>query len=153
MNSPAVKSFGDRRIAEGETCLVADLSACTSMDSTFMGTLAGLAARISTRQGGRVQVAEAGERNRRSLEDLGLDNLMDVNPPAAEWKNSETIIRACLHNAAAQGQSSRDRMHHVLNAHRELSDISEKNAKIFSNVVETLEHGLEQQEDDKPRGE
>ena len=58
MNSPAVKAFGDERIAAGETCLVVDLGACTGMDSTFMGTLAGMAARLSAPTRGCLQIAE-----------------------------------------------------------------------------------------------
>src|SRR5215213_650813 len=81
LNSPVMKEFGDNRIAAGERCLVVDLGACTGMDSTFMGTLAGMAARLSARDKGVLQVADPGSRNRRSLEDLGLDFILDIDPP------------------------------------------------------------------------
>ena len=57
MNSPAVKAFCDERIADGETLVVVDLGGCTGMDSTFMGTLAGIAARLSAKDGGVLQIA------------------------------------------------------------------------------------------------
>ena len=103
LNSPAVKSFGDERIAAGEARVVVDLGACTGMDSTFMGTLAGMAARLSAPGGGVLQIADPGERNRRSLEDLGLDFLMEIDPPAAVWRGKVDAIRSELKAPPAPG--------------------------------------------------
>ena len=139
LNSPVMKSFGDERIAAGEGLLVVDLAACTGMDSTFMGTLAGMAARLSAVEGGVLQIAEPGERNRRSLEDLGLDFLMEINPPAAVWRGRVDVIRADLNPPqplGGLGQNQRAR--HVLEAHQTLSGVSDKNAREFANVVEML---------------
>lgn len=151
MNSPIMKSFGDERIAGGERLLVVDLSACTGMDSTFMGTLAGLAARLAAKDKGVLQIAEPGERNRRSLEDLGLDFLMEISPPAAVWRGKVEEIRGELtphQQAGPIGQAQRTR--HVLDAHKTLSGLSDKNAREFAGVVETLE---EQVSDKKPSDE
>lgn len=143
VNSPAIKAFGDARIAAGETCLVVDLSACTGMDSTFMGTLAGLAARLSAIEGGCLQIAEPGERNRRSLEDLGLDFLMQIDPPDAAWRGRVEDIRSGLSPARQPGSAGRlERTRHVLEAHQTLSGINDKNARSFSAVVTLLEDEL-----------
>lgn len=143
LNSPAVKSFGDKRIADGEMCLVADLSACTGMDSTFMGTLGGLARRLS-QHGGVLQVAEPGEKNRRSLEDLGLDNLMQIEPSGAVWNDRLPEIREKLAASSAMGPlGGLQRATHVLEAHKRLSELSEKNARTFSGVVETLQRDVD----------
>jgi hypothetical protein len=110
------------------------------MDSTFMGTLAGLAARISSKSGGVLQVADAGERNRQSLEDLGLDFLMDIDPPAADWRGRIDEIRSSLKPLGKQGSlPTLDRARHVLEAHKTLSDVNEANAREFETVVTTLE--------------
>lgn len=133
-----MKSFGDRRIAEGEKILVADLGGCTGMDSTFMGTLAGLAQRLMLQEGS-LQIADPGEKNRRSLEDLGLDHLMEIDPPNALWRGNLEQIRNDLVGTPALGSQSMDeRARHVLDAHVTLSGTSEKNAEVFANVVETL---------------
>jgi anti-anti-sigma regulatory factor len=140
MNSPVMKSFGDERIAAGESLIVVDLAACAGMDSTFMGTLAGMAARLSAKDGGVLQIAEPGDRNRRSLEELGLDFLMEIDPPVAVWRGAVDAIRGDLESPQAieaLGQNQRTR--HVLEAHQTLSGVSEKNAREFSNVVEMLE--------------
>lgn len=156
LNSPVLKAFGDERIAAGEACLVADLGGCSGMDSTFMGTLAGMAARLSALQGGVLQIADSGERNRRSLEDLGLDFLMEIDPPSAVWRGKVDAIRSALkpHQAlGAQGQLQRVR--HVLEAHQILSETSDKNAREFAGVVTMLENELVEKEKaaDQPKPE
>jgi anti-anti-sigma regulatory factor len=143
MNSPAIKEFGMGRIAAGEKRIVFDLGACTGMDSTFMGTLAGLAGRLPTQAESGIQVADAGDRNRRSLEDLGLDFLMEIDPPEAKWLQTVNSIRTNLTRldslpTPTQFQQTR----HVLDAHQILSKTNEKNTRAFANVVTLLESEL-----------
>jgi len=143
LNSPTLKEFGIERIALGESCLVVDLEACTGMDSTFMGTLAGIATRLSAQQGGVVQIADAGARNRRSLEDLGLDFLLEIDPAEAVWQENIASTRASL--KPPQPLASPDQIKqtmNVLEAHRTLSETNEKNTRAFSNVVTLLEAEL-----------
>ncbi len=150
MNSPAMKEFGDGRIAAGERCLVVDLGACTGMDSTFMGTLAGMAARLSARDNGVLQIADPGSRNRRSLEDLGLDFILEIDPPAAVWRGNLGPIRDGLRSPDSNSAGAFDRTMHVLEAHQTLSEANEKNAKTFSTVVSLLKAELADQQ--KPSG-
>ncbi len=147
MNSPALKAYCDSRLAAGENLLVVDLADCGGMDSTFMGTLAGTAARLSAINGGRLHIAEPGERNRRSLEDLGLDFLMDIDPPSAPWRGSIESIRSGLQPLHQQPDSGRlQRTRHVLDAHQTLSGINRKNASGFAGVVGTLKEELSKKE-------
>jgi anti-anti-sigma regulatory factor len=138
MNSPAVKEFGESRVRKGELCLVIDLEACTGMDSTFMGTLAGLASRLKENKG-RLQVANTGERNRNSLEDLGLDFLMDIEPEEAVWRDVEEKAKDFLKTKVA-GMKAGTELHtrHVLEAHQILSDANVSNRGKFSGVVKML---------------
>ena len=153
LNSPALKAFGDERIASGDKALVVDLGGCTGMDSTFMGTLAGMAARLSAGGKGVLEIADVGSRNRRSLEDLGLDFLMEVDPPEAPWRGNLDKIRAALvpiTTFASMGQTQRTQM--ILEAHQELSKANDKNAKTFSDVVKILEADLAGRQVDKSEG-
>lgn len=76
-----VKECAERGMNEGRSVIVVDLEACVGMDSTFMGMLAGIAIKLTKLPaGGVLQIAGASERNVQSLEDLGLDALMDINP-------------------------------------------------------------------------
>lgn len=139
LTSPALKDFAESRIASGELCLVVDLGACTGMDSTFMGTLAGLSTRLLA-PGGKVQVAEANERNRRSLEDLGLDFLLQINPADGPWLGQLDSIRQALSPLQPGGTVGiSERARHVLDAHKVLSTTSQENAKKFAGVVSLLE--------------
>jgi anti-sigma B factor antagonist len=144
LNSPAVKAFGIERIAAGDTCLVVDLEACTGMDSTFMGTLAGMATRLSAQDGAALQIANAGDRNRHSLEDLGLDFLIEIDPENAIWRSNIDTVRANLKPPNPPGvQAPLQQAMHVLEAHQVLADTNEKNLRSFSTVVTILETELE----------
>jgi anti-sigma B factor antagonist len=140
LNSAAMKEFGDRRIAEGEKCVVVDLSSCSGMDSTFMGTLAGMAARLSCHENAVLQIADPGPRNLRSLEDLGLDFLMEIDPPAAIWRGKADVIRQHLNPPSHLPEPDQlERAKQVLEAHQVLAESNDKNARTFSGVVSILE--------------
>ena len=87
VNSPMLKDWCEQEINAGVSCIVVDLEECKGMDSTFMGTMAGLAMRLMKLPGGKLQVAEPSECNRKSLEDLGLDALMS-SLMRKTWKTS-----------------------------------------------------------------
>ena len=138
LQSPALKECAEQRLVEGESRLVIDLEACTGMDSTFMGYLAGLSTRLR-KLGGWVQIASPGERNRSSLEDLGLDCLLDIAPPDAPWIGRVDEIRSTLKPFASKRLPNLgERSKHVLESHETLAGTSERNAKRFAQVLEVL---------------
>jgi len=147
-SSPALKRFGELRAGEGEKTLVVDLDGCTGMDSTFMGTLAGLANLLSRKGGGVLQVAGADERNRRSLEDLGLDLLVDIEPESAVWRGRVEDIRKGLSSVDGGGgvPDNEARARHVLDAHRTLAESNDANRERFRGVLEVLEDELGEKE-------
>lgn len=138
--SPVLKECADARISAGERCLVVDLEACSGMDSTFMGQLASFSARLSKLGGGAVQIAGAGERNRNSLEDLGLDCLLEIDPPEAPWRGRATEVRTALEPyQLSRLPGMQERAKHILDAHKVLAATSEENARKFAGVVGVLE--------------
>lgn len=139
LESPALKECAGRRRDEGEKHFVVDLEACTGMDSTFMGFLAGLASRVG-RDDGWVHIATPGDRNRQSLEDLGLDCLLEISPAGAPWEERIDEIREKLEPYAQKRLPSiHERARHVLDAHRELASTSEENTERFAGVLQVLE--------------
>ena len=78
MSSPRLKEYVEGCL-KSQKCeeVVVDLETCTAMDSTFMGTLAGLAGRLMEREG-HLTVVGLSERNRDSLVDLGLDAILKM---------------------------------------------------------------------------
>ena len=148
VTSPAMKECAESRIAAGERCLVIDLEACTGMDSTFMGQLASFSARLSKLGStGGVQIAGAGERNRNSLEDLGLDCLLEIDPPAAPWRGKADEVRASLQPyQSGHAIGLQDRARHVLESHKVLSSANAENARKFAGVVGVLEQEVAESE-------
>ncbi len=133
--SPLVKQAAESKLKKGCGQVVIDLEAVPGMDSTFMGTLAGLAVRMQ-KAGRRLQLAGVGEKNRDSLEDLGLDVLMEIEPPHAVWRGKQGEIRENLKSmttGSAAGSSD-----HVLKSHQQLSELNPENEKKFRTVLDML---------------
>lgn len=147
MNSPIVKQVAEPYMADGGRLIVIDLEDCTGIDSTFMGTLAGLARRLMP-MGGSVQVVSPTDRTRAALESLGLDALLDIEPPESPWRGKMEEIRKKLN--PAEDMSVRlqglDQARHVLDSHLTLSELSQDNADKFRGVTETLKDEIKRQE-------
>ncbi len=135
--SPPLKDYLDRRINEGEKRFVVDLEACPAMDSTFMGTLAGVAMRLGRVPGGRLQLNAVNERNREALEDLGLDVLLDIDPNESEWRDHVETVRSRLE--PLEEESGAADAEHVLEAHRRLCEVNRQNVDKFGTVMDVLE--------------
>lgn len=155
VNSPALKSIAESYLAEGGTNIVVDLELCPGVDSTFMGTLAGLARRCMA-AGGVIQIASPTERTQDAMESLGLDMLIDINPMGADWQADISHRRAVLAGDvhAAEGTetvllSERARTEHVLEAHNTLRAMNSKNDATFGYVCETLEEDLLRQSENE----
>lgn len=108
-----------------------------------MGTLAGMSTRLLARGACALQIAEPGSRNLRSLEDLGLDNLLEINPPDAPWRGGLDDLRGRLQPPeAAVPMTLLQRKRHVLESHETLSGLSSENAAEFSDVLENLRRDI-----------
>ncbi len=149
VNSPALKTLAEKYLENGGNTIVVDLEVCPGVDSTFMGTLAGLA-RKCIAVGGSVQVASPTRRTLDAMESLGLDMLLELDPPDASWREELTERRSVLAQdteAAVEEEhremSEIDRTRHVLEAHNTLRAMSKKNDETFGYVCETLEEDLQ----------
>ncbi len=146
VNSPALKSIAEKYIARGGKVIVIDLEICPGVDSTFMGTMAGLARKIMA-NGGVIQIATPTQRTRAAMESLGLDMLVEMDPSGAAWQAELTSRRAQLgqappQEASADKMSELDRTRHVLEAHNTLRAMNHQNNEAFGYVCETLEEDL-----------
>lgn len=138
LNSHHVKQCAEGELAHGMGHIVIDLSKCTGMDSTFMGTMAGIALKLAKLPGGKMEVANPGEKNRASLEDLGLGVLMEIDPEhpgwAADLDDIERDLRPC-----EVDPGKIEKAPHVLDAHKKLCEADESNTEKFGTVLEFLE--------------
>lgn len=143
-NSPVVNSLASAYIDNGGRIVVIDLETCAGIDSTFMGTLVGLARRVMPHNGA-VQITSASERCLNALESLGLDAILAIEPASAPWRGKIAQIRAKLSSDGTPDVqlTSHEQTLHVLNSHLTLSEISEENAEKFRNVTDILKEELE----------
>ena len=137
LTSPQLKAYVEGQIEGGGERFVIDLGDCPAMDSTFMGTLAGLAMRLAKVDGGQLELAAVSERNSQSLEDLGLNALIRINPEDAVWSGKVEEIRGTLEPLESDTDESDAK--HVLDAHRKLCVANANNVEKFSTVLDVLE--------------
>lgn len=78
-NSADLQDFFSRMIGQGKTRFVMDLRNCASMDSTFLGVLAGEALELRRKAPpGSLVLCRVGHRNLELLRNLGLHRLLTV---------------------------------------------------------------------------
>jgi len=137
LNSPGVKEFVKQMIRRGHRDFVVDLEGCELMDSTFMGTLAGVALRLREIGQGGLRAVNVNVRNSSLLESLGLDHLFSVEAGPAPAAPSNLRDAGPGDQADAKGT--------VLSAHEALIAAAEQNAVKFKDVVEYLRQELAQE--------
>ena len=126
-------------LERGHRIFAFDLSECTVMDSTFMGTLAGMALRLRE-SGGTLLVRNVNERNTELLRNLGLNNLFRVEsnsefPPAGSTNDE----------SALETENELSRSEHaacMIEAHEALVDAAPENLARFKDVLEYLKQDL-----------
>jgi anti-anti-sigma factor len=102
-NSTPLKEFAREMLGRGHRDFVVDLKGCPLMDSTFMGTLAGIALKTRAEGSGGLHIVNLNERNLDLLCNLGLDQLMRLDaPPAGPVLNGEAV---CLDMPAQADKS------------------------------------------------
>ncbi|HEY0793865.1 MAG TPA: STAS domain-containing protein [Chthoniobacterales bacterium] len=136
-NSPALKEFTRRMLDRGYRTFVVDLTDCSVMDSTFMGTLAGIALRLREAQSGSLRVRNVNERNYELLRNLGLDNLFQIESAEGHEAVAEP---AMLPNQPVVSKA--DHAECMITAHEALVDADPENLARFKDVLEYLRQDL-----------
>ena len=126
-------------IQRGHRDFVVDLDTCELMDSTFMGTLAGLALRLREIGQGHLRTVNVNERNTDLLENLGLDQLFTVE------RDSRELAPNSLKKAVSDVNIS-EQKENVLAAHEALIEADSQNTAKFRDVIEYLRQELAQED-------
>jgi anti-anti-sigma regulatory factor len=144
-NSPQIKSCLQRKILTGQRKFVVDLDQCPSLDSTFMGTLASTAIRLSEYpEGGEVHIINANHRNRQLLTSLGLHYLLQIDQDGSTLLEERKLVdRARLMGAPKENTSREEQAQLALEAHESLAEVQPVNATRFQDVVEFLKKEVE----------
>lgn len=129
-------------IANGEHCIVVDLENCPVMDSTFMGTLSGIARELKVHDG-RLEVINANERNQKLITSLGLNHIFDLDTSGDTWQDERAVVANCLKGAEDLTLSKEERTRFLLRAHEELTLADDDNIPKFADVIDCLKQELE----------
>jgi anti-anti-sigma factor len=130
-NSTGLKEFAQGMTERGHREFIVDLKDCELMDSTFMGTLAGIALKLGP--AGKLRVIRANDRCRSVLRNLGLDRVFTVEDTTAEAPAAPL--------REAEGHPPREaRRETIIEAHENLVAANPENAVRFKDVIEFLQH-------------
>ncbi len=136
LNSAAVKDFFSAMIAQGKSRFAVDFKGCASMDSTFLGVLAGAAIQLrKLSPPGSLTLVRVGERNLELIRNLGLHRLatVDTGGEAPTGALSELDARKL-------GEIESARL--VLEAHENLVATDADNATKFQDVLAFLRNQI-----------
>jgi len=139
-NSPGLRDFVGEMLKQGRVRFVVDFQHCTSMDSTFLGVLAGIALELRKQNPpGSLVVARAGPRNLELIRNLGLHRLLTVDEGELPAPSANGRM-ALPHSAGGELEKAR----HVLESHEHLVAADEGNRAKFQDVLSFLKHRVEQ---------
>jgi anti-sigma B factor antagonist len=141
LNCACLRDFFGEMIKQGKTKLVVDFRRCTSMDSTFLGVLAGAALELrKLNPPGSLIVSRLGARNLELLRNLGLHRLMVVDAtdaqPVGELAGNQALV-------CTAPRSELDGARMVLEAHENLVAADPQNQGKFQDVLVFLKSRVE----------
>ncbi len=137
LNSTGLKEFAKEMTNRGYRDFVIDLKNCPVMDSTFMGTLAGVALRLRELGQGQIRVVNLNERNFDLLGNLGLDQLFTIDGDGGAGGATAPIQPLPTGPADKDAQAQT-----MLDAHNELVEANPANAAKFKDVIDYLKQDL-----------
>ena len=139
-NSACLKDFVAEMLGQGKRRFVLDFLHCTSMDSTFLGVLAGAALELKkVAADGSLVLARVGPRNLELIRNLGLHRLLTVD--AGDFPmNFDQCDTPLPSPECTELESARM----VLEAHETLVSVDEANRGKFQDVLAFLKNRVEQ---------
>ncbi|MDQ5977861.1 MAG: anti-sigma factor antagonist [Verrucomicrobiota bacterium] len=136
LNSAAVKDFFTAMIGQGKTRYAVDFKGCASMDSTFLGVLAGAAIQLrKLTPPGSLTLVRVGERNLELIRNLGLHRLATVD-------TGGNVAEGALNELDARKLGEIEGAKLVLEAHENLVATDPENATKFQDVLAFLRNQL-----------
>ncbi len=140
LNSGNLKEFTREMVNRGYREFVVDLEDCVMMDSTFMGTMAGVALRLKELGHGHLHVVHCGERSRSLLMGLGLDQIFDIHSNGTAAPQCELFQRDKANGSATEQKKQVNT--DMLDAHEALCQAVPQNFSRFKDVLDYLKQDL-----------
>ncbi len=140
LNSGNLKEFAQEMVTRGYREFVIDLQDCAMMDSTFMGTMAGVALRLKELGHGHLRVVRCGNRSRDLLSGLGLDQIFSIQSNGSKAPDCQSL--AGPGQAPALEEKKEEQAQTMLDAHEALCQASPENFTRFKDVIDYLKQDL-----------
>ncbi len=138
LNCAPLRSFFEECLVVGRRNYVVDFQECSSMDSTFLGILVGLAMKLRKfEDDGRLTLINLKDRNLETVRNLGIHKIADVNPD--DLSSDERELNDLESNEGRESVGSET----ICQAHKTLMELNERNSKMFCDVVNFLERQKE----------
>jgi anti-sigma B factor antagonist len=140
LNSACLRDFMGQMLKSGKTRFVIDFLRCTSMDSTFLGVLAGIALQLrKVTPRGNLVLTRLGPRNLELIRNLGLHKLLAIDgyEGGANFEACDTALEC-----GERGELENARL--VLEAHENLVSADEANRGKFQDVLIFMKNRVEQ---------
>lgn len=137
--SPCLKKIVQEQLEQEHYDYTIDLGECEQLDSTFMGTLTGIAQRLKNNKKGKVRVVNVSESNKQLMENLGLDQLFPIRsiaegkevPPSTAEQSFSQVIESV-------DPSKKTFEETVRTAHEALVAANQANAPKFQSLLEII---------------
>ena len=142
LNSGNLKEFAQEMVNRGYREFVIDLENCAMMDSTFMGTMAGVALRLKELGHGHLHVVHCGNRSLELLSGLGLDQIFSIHSNGATAPECESLEP--VPNADKSAEQKKEQAQTMLEAHEALCQAAPENFPRFKDVLDYLKQDLHQ---------
>jgi anti-anti-sigma regulatory factor len=141
LNSGSLKEFAQEMVTRGYREFIVDLQNCVMMDSTFMGTLAGVALRLKELGDGHLHVVHCGPRSRELLSGLGLDQIFSIHTGGLAAPVCSDLDDD---GASSGGDHKQEQAETMLEAHEALCRAAPENITRFKDVLDYLKQDLHQ---------
>jgi anti-sigma B factor antagonist len=142
LNSGSLKEFAQEMVNRGYREFIVDLQNCAMMDSTFMGTLAGVALRLKELGNGHLHVVHCGTRSRELLSGLGLDQIFSIHSDGVSAPRCSDLDGE--ESGSVSPEEKREQAQTMLDAHEALCRAAPENLTRFKDVLDYLKQDLHQ---------
>jgi anti-sigma B factor antagonist len=139
LNSGNLKEFAQEMVNRGYREFIIDLANCAMMDSTFMGTMAGVALRLKELGQGHLHVVHCGHRSQELLSGLGLDQIFDIHSNGATSPEYSDLNKINPNSLEAK---KHEQARVMLEAHEALCQAAPENFLRFKDVLDYLKQDL-----------
>jgi anti-sigma B factor antagonist len=131
LNSGPLRDFFSIMLAQGKTRIAVDFRNCLSVDSTFLGIVAGAALELAELEhAGEMILSSLGTRNMELVKNLGLSRIATI-VDSLEIETGVDVEKSL--DADRIDKDERVRM--IVEAHKKLIKCDESNAERFQDVI------------------